>query len=111
MSTSESVLSPEHLFLMDEEKKWEGLIRLLQQQQTEMRAMAHRIDEMKFEISRLADEQAGISEELKEAKDKLSKVEEIRLMAAGGKAALLAAGGAIVWLLNHAFDFAKNNGK
>lgn len=102
---------PEHLLLMDEEKKWEGLIRLLQQQRDEMGSMGRRIEEMRFEISRLADEQSGIAEELKDAKDKLSKVEEIRLMAVGGKAALLAAGGAIVWAMNHAFDFMKNNGK
>lgn len=102
---------PEHLSLMDDSQKWAGLINLLQSQRDQTQHLMTEIQNLKFETTRLADEVQSMAEKLQEAEKKLSKVEEIRLMAVGGKAALLAAGGAIVWVLNHALDLMKNNGK
>lgn len=101
---------PEHLALMDEDKKWDGLIRLLQSQRDEIQAMNREIQDLRHDCSRMADEVAGLKDELKDANGRLAKVEEIRLMAIGGKAAFIAVGGAVVWLIGHALDFV-NKGK
>ena len=111
MSSQASSTVPEHLLLMDDSQKWAGLINLLQSQRDQTQHLMNEIQSLKFETTRLADEVSAMAEKLDEAEKKLSKVEEIRLMAVGGKAALLAAGGAIVWILNHALDLMKNNGK
>lgn len=95
---------PEHLDFMDDDKKWEGLIRLLQNQANKMQGIEDKLKQMSFEQSRMAEHLEQIKDELTAAKEKLSEIDKMKFMAMGGKAALLAVGAGILWLFNNAAE-------
>ena len=102
------ILMPEHLTLMNEEQRWDGLIRLLQSYRDEISAMKAEIAGVRFEQEKMNMELADMREELQTAEAKLGEIDKLRMMAMGGKAVLVAGGAAALWLLNHAFDFVSN---
>jgi len=102
--SDQTQIIPEHLEFMDDEKKWEGLIRLLQNQANKMQGIEDKLKQMSFEQSRMAEDLEQIKEELTAAKEKLSEIDKVKFMAMGGKAALLAVGAGILWLFNNVAD-------
>lgn len=101
-------LMPEHLGLVDPDKKWDALIKLLQSQRDEMKAIASEIADVRFEQSRMADELVHMNKELQAAQVKLTEFDKLRNMALGGKAVLMAGGGAIWWLLSQFVEYLKH---
>lgn len=89
---------------MDDDKKWEGLIRLLQNQANKMQGIEDKLKQMSFEQSRMAEDLEQIKDELTAAKEKLSEIDKMKFMAMGGKAALVAIGAGILWVFDHASD-------
>lgn len=88
---------PEQLLLMSDEKKWEMLIRLLQEQNGKIERISEKLTQSVFDQENMANDIAEIKAELKAAKDKITEFERLRIMANGMYAALLAGGGIIAW--------------
>ena len=88
---------PEQIHLMDDKEKWQLIIRLLEASNAKVESVCSEMQQMKFSMTRMADDIDAIKEELQSAKEKITEFEKLRMMASGVRAALIASGGIIAW--------------